>query len=148
MSLFLLSWLNILSSNWSAVLCRQVEGNSATFWLSLVYIQISVSGRLHCSSVHWMKMELYWALSKPAPPGQVSVWLTDRLLTNCLCVSMGNGAASRQRGPAGYPSVSRGGFCGGVWYVSPPRLMDRKYSQRNNICRIYIQKNISALLHV
>lgn len=28
---------------------------------------------------------------------------------------------------------------GGVWYVSPPRLMDRKYNQRNNnICRIYI----------
>lgn len=35
----------------------------------------------------------------------------------------------------------------GVWYVSPPRLMDRKYSQRNNnICKIYIQKEFGSEL--
>lgn len=40
-------------------------------------------------------------------------------------------------------SISVMGVGGGVWYVSPPRLMDRKYNQRNNnICRIYIQKNV------
>lgn len=65
--------------------------------------------------------------------------LTDKRPTDCLCVSMGNGAVLRRR-PWGHPSVSRGvggGVCGGVWYVSLPRLMDRKYSQRNNnICRI------------
>lgn len=94
-------------------------------------------------------MALYRALSEPEPPAQVSDGLTDRPLTNCLCVSMGNGAVSLQPGPAGDPSVSRGGSCGGVWYVSPPRLMDRKYSQRNNnICRMYIQENISALFGV
>lgn len=83
-------------------------------------------------------MEIYyWAVSEPAAPGQVWARLTDGLLTDCLCVSMGNGAVSLQRGPRGDPSVSRGGFGGGVWYVSPPRLMGRKYSQRNNnICRI------------
>lgn len=69
-------------------------------------------------------------------------WLTDRRPADYLCVSMGNGAVSLRRRPRGHPSVS---WWEGVWYVSPPRQMDRKYSQRNNnICRIYIQKNVRA----
>lgn len=37
--------------------------------------------------------------------------LTDRQPTDCLCVSMGNGAVSLLRRPWGYPSVSQGLEC-------------------------------------
>lgn len=76
-------------------------------------------------------------------PWPVLSWLTDTQLTDCLCVSMGNGAVSVWRRPWGYPSVSWGGCVGVYGMCHHPRLMDRKYSQRNNnICRIYIQKNV------
>lgn len=39
-------------------------------------------------------------------------WLSGRRLTDCLCVSMGNGVVSLRRRPWGYPSVSWGGFVG------------------------------------
>lgn len=60
----------------------------------------------------------------------------------CVHGKWGGVAAATALGPFISVTVGRG-----VWYVSPPRLMDRKYSPRNNnICRMYILNARSAFL--
>lgn len=92
----------------------------------------------------WEEEKRLWVCRNLVGPKQVRApdladWQAAHRLFVCVHGKWGGVAVATALGL----SISVMGGGGGIWYVSPPRLMDRKYNQRNNnICRIYIQKNV------